>query len=148
MTTYAHHRRAHFEYEILDTIEAGLVLLGTEVKSIRTGHVKLDGGHIIVRGGEAYLVGVTIPAFQPINTEKSYDPDRPRKLLLTAKELNKLNLETEKQGLTAIPISLYNKSRHLKLAVAIARGKKKGDKREALKEREVKRDIDRTLKMQ
>ncbi len=146
--SYATNKRAHFDHELLETFEAGLVLLGTEVKSIRNGRAKLDGGYIIIRGGEAYLVGASIPAFQPINTGKSYDPERPRKLLLKEKELQKLDLQTERQGLTAIPLSLYNKGRHIKLSFAIARGKKKADKRESIKARDVKRDIERTLKSQ
>lgn len=124
-----------------------MVLLGTEVKSIRNGRVKL-GGYIVVRGGEALLIGTSIPAWQPINTAKNYDPERPRKLLLTKKQLVKIERETEKQGLTAIPLSLYNSGRNIKLSFAIARGKKKADKRESIKERDVKRDIDRTLKSQ
>ncbi len=146
--SYATNKRAHFDHELLETFEAGLVLLGTEVKSIRNGRAKLDGGYIIIRGGEAYLVGASIPAFQPINTGKGYDPERPRKLLLKEKELQKLDLQTERQGLTAIPLSLYNKGRHIKLSFAIARGKKKADKRESIKARDVKRDIERTLKSQ
>lgn len=146
--SYSQHRRAHFDFEILEQLEAGLVLLGTEVKSIRAGRAKLEGGYIVVRGGEAYLVGVSIPAWQPINASKRYDPERPRKLLLSQKQLTALHLKTDRQGLTCIPISLYNKNRHIKLAIAVVRGKKKVDKRESIKERDVKRDIDRTLKSQ
>ncbi len=145
---YAEHKRAHFDFEILKQYEAGIVLLGSEVKTIRSNRVKLDGGHVIIRGGEAFLVGVTINAFQPINTAKTFDPDRARKLLLSTKEIAELERETERQGLTAIPLSLYNNSRHIKLALALARGKKKADKRESIKARDVKRDIDRTLKTQ
>jgi SsrA-binding protein len=148
MSTYANNKKAHFDFEILETFEAGLVLLGTEVKSIRTGRVKLDGAHIVVRGGEAYLVNSSIAAFQPVNTPKSYDPERVRKLLLTQKQLTLLHRQTEQSNLTAIPLSLYNKGSKIKLSIAIARGKKKADKRESLKERDVKRDIDLTLKSQ
>lgn len=146
--SYATHKRAHFDYDILETFEAGLVLLGTEVKSIRAGRCKLEGGHILVRGKEAYIVGIGIPAFQPINTAKGYDPERARKLLLTPKQLVELERETEQAGLTGIPLKLYNKGRQIKLLIAIARGKKKADKRESLKARDVKREIDRTLKTQ
>ena len=148
MTTYLSHKRAKFDFEILDTYEAGLVLLGTEVKSIRKGHGKLEGGHVVVRGGEAFLVGVSIPPFQQANMPKTYDPERPRKLLLTKKELAEMEQKSDKQGLTLVPIKLYNKGRNLKLEVALARGKKKVDKREVIKKRDVKRDIDRTLKNQ
>lgn len=148
MSNYSNNKRALFDFEVLESLEAGLVLLGTEAKSIRGGRVRLDGGHVIVRGGEAYLVGITIPAFQPINTSKNYDSERPRKLLLSAKQLTQLDRSTEQQGLTAIPLSLYSKGRTIKLQLAIAKGKKKADKRESIKARDVKREIDRTLKMQ
>ncbi len=145
---YANNKRAHFDFDILDTLEAGLVLLGTEVKSIRNGRAKLDGGYVVVRGGEAYLVNITIPAWQPINTNKNYDPERPRKLLLREKELQKVTHLTDKQGLTAVALSLYNNNRKIKLSFGIAKGKKKADKRESIKARDVKRDIERTLKSQ
>jgi SsrA-binding protein len=145
---FAEHKRAHFDFEILKQYEAGIALLGSEVKTIRSNRVKLDGGHVIIRGREAFLVGVTINAFQPINTEKSFNPERARKLLLTEKEIAEIERETERQGLTAIPLALYSNSRHIKLALAVARGKKKVDKRESIKARDVKRDIDRTLKNQ
>ncbi len=148
VSTYINNRKARFDFEILETIEAGLELLGTEVKSIRAGRGRLEGAHVLVRGGEAYLVGVTIAAFQPVNTAKSYDPERPRKLLLSKKELIHLERQTETARLTAVPLALYNSGRNIKLKVAIARGKKKHDKRESLKNRDNKRDIERTLKSQ
>lgn len=148
MPTYATHRRAHFDYEILDTFEAGLVLLGTEVKSIRAGRATLEGGHVVIRGGEAHLVGITIPPFQIPNAPRGYDPERTRKLLLTPKELVRLERETEKAGLTAVPLKLYNSKQKIKLEIALARGKKKADKRQTIQKREVKRDIERTLKSQ
>ena len=148
MSNFSSNKRARFDFDIIETLEAGLVLLGTEVKSIRSGRVRLDGGHVVVRGGEAYLVGITIPAFQPINTSKNYDSERVRKLLLSAKQLHELNRSTEQQGLTAIPLSLYSKGGKIKLELAVAKGKKKADKRESIKARDVKREIDRTLKMQ
>ena len=124
------------------------MLLGTEVKSVRAGRAKLDGGYVVVRGGEAYLVGVSIPAWQPANASKQYDPERPRKLLLKEKELLKISRDTDKQGLTAVALSLYNSGRNIKLSFGIAKGKKKADKRETLKARDVKREIERTLKSQ
>ena len=146
--TYVTHRRARFDYEILDTFEAGLVLLGTEVKSIRKGRATLEGGHVVIRGGEALLVGVTIPPFQVPNAPRGYDPERPRKLLLHPKELAVLERQTEKAGLTAVPLKLYNSGRNIKLEVALARGKKKTDKRQTIQNRDNKREIERTLKMQ
>ena len=148
MTTYVKNRKAHFDFELIDKLEAGLALLGHEVKSIRNGKAKLEGAYVVVRGREAFLVGASIAPYQPSNTPKDYDPERPRKLLLKRKELLKLEQQTEKARLTAIPIRLYNSGRNIKLEVAIARGKKKHDKRETIKERDTKRDIARTLKSQ
>ena len=148
MSNLAGNKRARFDFDILDSFEGGLVLLGTEVKSIRAGRAKLEGSYVVVRGGEAFLVGASIPAFQPINTAKSYDPERSRKVLLSQKELKLIHRETEQSHLTAVPLSLYNKGGKIKLELALARGKKQADKRESLKARDVKREIDRTLKGQ
>lgn len=146
MTTILKNKKAKFDYEILDTFDAGIELFGCEVKALRAGKGKLNGSHVVIRGGEAYLVGTSISPYQPKNTPKNYDPERPRRLLLTKKELNKLlGIETSK-NLTLIPISLYNKERYLKIKIASVRGKKKSDKREAIKERDTKRDIDRIMK--
>lgn len=142
------HKKAHLEYEILEEYEAGLELLGHEVKALRAGHGKLEGAHVIIRGGEAYIVGMSVPAYQPGNTAVSYDPARTRRLLLTQKELGSLAGAEKQKGLTIVPISVYNKSRHLKIRIALAHGKKLRDKREDLKKKSVKRDIERTLKNQ
>lgn len=148
MTDFIRHKRARFDFEILDTFEAGLVLVGHEVKAIRSGRAKLEGAHVVVRGGEAFLVGASISPFQPANTPKEYEPERTRKLLLSRKELNQIEEKSEQKGLTAVPTRLYSKNGKIKLEVAIARGKKKADKRETIKARDVKRDIERTLKNQ
>ena len=148
MSQYARNGKASFDYEILDTYEAGIVLSGQEVKSIRAKRAKLDGAFVIIRGGEAFIVNLAIPAFQPVNAPKSYDAERPRKLLFSKKELGVLDRATNTERLTAIPLSLYNKGRVIKVSVAVARGKKKHDKRESIKARDTKRDIDRTLKSQ
>ncbi len=139
-------RRAAFDYEFLQTFEAGISLLGTEVKSVRKGQGKLEGAYIVIRGGEALLVGASIPAFQEKNAPRDYDPERLRTLLLTKKEITLLSEKGEKQGLTIVPIKLYNKGSKLKLELALARGKKKHDKRQVIEERETKRNIERTLK--
>ncbi|MCF7815899.1 MAG: SsrA-binding protein SmpB [Candidatus Pacebacteria bacterium] len=146
MTTFISHRRVSFDFELLETFEAGLSLLGTEVKSIRNGQGKLEGSHVIIRGREAFLVGASIPAFQKKNVRTDYDAERPRKLLLTQKEIIELEQKSEKQGLTIVPIKLYNKGSKLKLEIAIAKGKKKHDKRESIKSRDTGRDIARELK--
>lgn len=146
MTTYVSHKRAHFDFEILDTYEAGISLLGTEAKSIRKNHGKLEGAHVVVRGKEAFLVGASIPPFQEANAPKTYAADRARKLLLTEKEIAEIERKSEKQGLTIVPIRLYNKGRHIKLEIAIARGKKKQDKRHSIQAHDTKRDIEREFK--
>ena len=142
----AQNKKATFDYEILEKFTAGIELLGTEVKSIRGGQGKLEGAYVVIRGKEAFLVGASIPAFQKKNVKASYEPERARKLLLTQKEIAELEQKSEKQGLTIVPLKLYNKGRNLKLEIAIARGKKKQDKRESIKERDVKRDIEREFK--
>ena len=148
MTTYITNRKVKFDFELLDTFEAGLVLFGHEVKAIRAGKAKLDGGYVLIRGGEAYLVNMSVAPYQVANTPKDYDPDRPRKLLLSRKQLAELERASEQQGLTIVPIRLYNNRQKLKLELALARGKKKFDKRETLKKRDTKRTIERILKTQ
>lgn len=148
MTSYISNKKATRDFELLEEFEAGIALSGQEVKSVRNGRGVLDGAHVIVRGGEAFLVGASIPPYQPANTLADYDPERPRKLLLTKKELAKLETDSEKKGLTIVPIKLYNAGRLLKLKIAIARGKKQHDKRETIKARDTKRDLERELKYQ
>lgn len=135
-----------FDYDILEEIEAGLELLGTEVKSLRAKRGSLKGSRVVARGNEAYLVGASIPAWQKSNVAKSYDPERTRRLLLTEKEIAHVSSAEGQKGLTTVPICVYNKGRNLKLLVAIVRGKKKYDKRRTIREREEKRSIERTLK--
>ncbi|TSC61720.1 MAG: hypothetical protein Athens041674_676 [Parcubacteria group bacterium Athens0416_74] len=139
-------KRVGFDYSIVEEMEAGLQLYGYEVKSLRAGHGSLKGARVVARGGEAYLVGATIPAFQPANAPKSYDPERTRKLLLSSKEIAHISSAEGEKGLTIVPLKVYNKGRNLKLLLAIARGKKKEDKRQSIKERDEKRRIQRTLK--
>ena len=142
------HKKARFDYETLEEFEAGIELLGHEVKSLRGKHGKLEGSHVIVRGGEAYIVGMSIPPYQPANVDKEYDPERSRRLLLTKKELATISAAEGQKGLTIVPISVYNKGQKLKVRIAVARGRKKYDKRDVLKKRDTKRDIERTLKNQ
>lgn len=148
MAAYITNSKARFDFEILKTFEAGLVLYGHEVKAIRHGMGKLVGAHVVVRGGEAFLVGANINPYQIANTPKRYDGERARKLLLSKKELVEIEQATERERLTCIPLSLYNNGRNVKLEIAIARGKKKADKRQTIKARDTKRDIERTLKSQ
>ena len=141
-------KKVHFNFEILETFEAGIELLGHEVKSLRNKQASLEGSHVVVRGNEAFLVGATITPYQPANTPKDYDPERTRKLLLNKKEISELLSAESQKGLTIGPISVYNKGRNLKLQIAIARGKKKHDKREVLKTRDSKKAIERQMKQQ
>ncbi|NTV22413.1 MAG: SsrA-binding protein SmpB [Candidatus Yonathbacteria bacterium] len=139
-------KKAHFDYDILEKFEAGLDLHGFEVKSLRGGRGSLEGAHVLVRGGEAYIVGMTIPPYQSVNTPLSYDPARTRRLLLSKKEIAQLSDAESTNGLTVIPLSVYNKHKFLKVEVAIGRGKKQFDKRETIKKREAEREMRRSLK--
>ncbi|MFA6585824.1 MAG: SsrA-binding protein SmpB [Candidatus Paceibacterota bacterium] len=146
MAHYAENRKAIFNYEILEKYEAGIELLGVEVKSVRSGRMSLDGAFIIVRGGEAFLINANIPPYQVNNTSKDYDPLRNKKLLLTKKEINELTDSEKNKSLTIVPISVYNKGRKIKVELALAKGKKKRDKRESIKKRETDREIRREYK--
>ncbi len=157
MSNLVEHKKARLNYETLEEFEAGLELVGHEVKALRARHGRLEGAHIIVRptssraatsGNEAYIVGMSIPPYQVANTPGSYDPERTRRLLLTQKELATLADSEQQKGLTIVPLAVYSKGSKLKLRLAIARGRKKFDKRAALKERDTKRDMQRTLKNQ
>lgn len=148
MATYAKNKKATFNYEVLEKFEGGLVLTGQEVKSIRDKKVSFEGSYVIIRGGEAFLVGTTISPYQVKNTSEKYDSERPRKILLSKKELKRLVDNDKKKGLTLIPLSLYNKGSKIKIEFALARGKKKADKRSAIQEREANIEIERTLKNQ
>lgn len=146
MKTLVHNSRASFDYELLEQWEAGLELTGFEVKALKLGRAKLLGARVLVRGGEAYLIGAEIAPYQAGNLPPGYQPGRAIRLLLTKKELASLTGVENSNGLTVIPLSVYNKNGKLKLNLALARGKKKFDKRQKIKERETKREVARTLK--
>lgn len=139
-------KRIGLDYTILEEIEAGLELLGFEVKSLRAGQGSIKGARVVARGGEAYLVGASIPAWQIANAPKSYDPERTRRLLLSRKEIARVASAEGEKGLTIVPLKVYNRGRRLKLSIGIARGKKKEDRRHTIRAREEKRRIERTLK--
>jgi SsrA-binding protein len=145
MSVYADNSKARFDYEILQKLTAGIELAGLEVKAVRAGKMNLRGSYVSVRGGEAFLLGAEVAPYQPNNTPSEYDAVRARKLLITKKELEELALAESTKGLTIVPLSVYNKGRFLKLDLAIARGKKKFDKRQAIKKRDTERDLKRTL---
>lgn len=142
----AENKKIFFDYEILESFEAGIELLGIEAKSLRVHTASLDGSYITVRGGEAFLMNMNVPPYQASNTPEGYDPLRIRKLLLTKAEIARLASLEAGKGLTIVPVKVYNKDRKIKVDVAVVRGKKRFDKRETIKKRETDREIRRTLK--
>ncbi len=146
MATLISNKKAYFNYEIESTMTAGIELFGHEVKSLRNSSGSLDGAHIIVRGGEAFLIGSYIPPYQPSNLKTIYDDKRPRKLLLNKEEINMLANIESKKGQAIIPLSIFTAGKKIKVEVAIAHGKKKFDKRETLKKRDTEREMRREMK--
>lgn len=146
MAAFAENRKVHFDYEILETYEAGVVLSGPEVKSIKNGRMNLAGSYINIHEGELYLIGATIAPYQPKNQPADYDPLRSRKLLLRKEEIASLTGKIRQKGLTIAPLKAYNKGRRIKIEIAVVRGKKKYDKRSAISKRESARNIERELK--
>lgn len=143
MPVFSTNKRARFDYDILETVEAGLVLTGPEVKSIRNKSVKLTGSFVTFHGDDATLINVHIPKYSKASSVVSYNPDRTRRLLLRKKEIDYLRGKASEQGLTVIPLSLYTKGPLIKVEIGIARGRKKYDKREKLKQRDIKREMQR-----
>jgi SsrA-binding protein len=139
MTDFATNPRATFDYEIMETLEAGLLLKGFEVKSIKTGKVSLRGSYVKIINGKPMLVGATISPYQEGNMHEDYDPQASRTLLLSKREIDTLMTSAKNQGLTAIPLKLYSKGNLIKLQIGIARGKKKYDKRESIKKKDIAR---------
>ncbi len=148
MTTLSKNKNATFNYEILETFEAGISLLGTEVKAIRAGKVSLAGSYITLKEAKATLVGAHITPYQEKNTAISYKPERPRQLFLKKHVLARLHRHLNTAGLTIVPLRLYNTRGKIKIEIALVRGKKKADKRQVIEARDTKRSIERTLKRQ
>ena len=146
MSVFAENRKAYFDYEIIEIFEAGLVLSGTEVKSIKNGRINLTGSYVNLHSSELYLIGAYIAPYQPKNQPADYDPARSRKLLLRKKEISYLIGKIKQKGLTLIPLKVYNKGRRVKLEFGLVRGKKQYDKRDTISRRETKREIDRKTK--
>lgn len=142
----ADNRQARFQYEILETYEAGIELRGTEVKSIRQGKVNLRDGYALVRNEEAWLHNVHISPHDTAGQIFNHDPRRTRKLLLHAQEIRKLIGQVEQKGLTLVPLKMYMKRGWVKVLIGLARGKKLHDKREDLKRKQAKREIERAVK--
>jgi len=144
--TVAENRRARFDYYIEDTVEAGIALTGTEVKSLRFGEGSIAESYAEVRGGEAWLVNSNVPEFSHGN-RFNHEPKRPRKLLLHRREVDRLQGAVERKGMTLVPLSIYfNSQGRAKVELALAKGKNAADKRHTIKERDWKRDQARLLR--
>jgi len=139
-------KNALFNYQILEKFKAGVVLTGQEVKSVKNGRISLRGAFVVVKGEEVFLIGASIPPYQPKNAPKDYNPQRSRKLLLKKSEIKHLIGKAKQKGLTMIPLKVYTERGKIKIEFAVVRGKKKVDKREEIKKREIEREIKRALK--
>lgn len=153
MPTLAVNKQATFHYNLLEEYEAGLVLSGNEVKSIKQGKISLKGSYISIQQTktgvfEAFLINANVSPYQPKNTPKDYVASKPRKLLLKKKEIHSLLGKIRTKGLTLIPLSVYTKHGKIKLKFALGRGKKKADKREAMKKRDIEKKIREAMKRQ
>jgi len=151
MKVLAENKKAYFDYEILEKFEAGLALIGQEVKSIKTRGLNMAGTYVVIQQSRAkkpefYWVGANIPPYQPNNAPAGYEPQRFRKLLLRKEEIQYLIGKSKQRGLTMVPLKVYTNDSIIKLEFALVRGKKKADKRETIKKREADREIRRAIK--
>ncbi len=146
MPTYSKNKKAYHEYKILEEFEAGIVLLGHEVKAIKNGRISIKGSYARIQNGEIFLVGATIPPYQPFNTPADYNEQRKRKLLLKKKQIQYLSSKIEKKGLTIVPLKVYSIKGKVKIKIGLAKGRKKYDKRQKIKEKAAKREMKRKLK--
>lgn len=146
MPTLLENKKIRFDYEILEEYEGGIELRGFEVKSLREKKGSIKEAYVSIHDSEIFLVGAHIPAYQPKNAPPDYDPYRNRKILLTKKEIERLIGKEKTKGLTLVPLSMYTKGRKIKIKIAVARGKKKYEKREKIKKKEAKLEIARSLK--
>ncbi len=127
-------KKLHLDYEIIETVQSGVELLGFEVKALRANTASLEGARVIIRGGEAYIVGMQVRPYQATNTPKSYQSDRTRRLLLKKSEILRLST-IDRQGLSLLPLSIYDSGNRIKIDIVLAKKKKKWDKREDLKKK-------------
>ena len=141
----ASNRYASHRYNLLERFECGIVLEGTEVKSLRTSGAQLKDGYAAIQGGELWLHSIHIPPYGPASRE-NHDPERPRKLLLHRRELDRLSGRVQERGLTLVPTRIYFSGAHAKVEIALGRGKDLYDKRQTIRERETKRDMERGLR--
>jgi len=138
-------KRAYFDYQILETYEAGIELKGFEVKAIKSGRINLAGSYVVIRNNQAWLLNADIPPYQPKNTPADYDSKRTRRLLLNKSQISNLIGRTQEKGLTLVPLKVYTKAKtgKIKIEIGLAKSRKKVDKRELIKKREVEREIKR-----
>jgi len=151
MKVFSENKKAYFNYQILEKFEAGISLIGQEVKAIKMGRINLAGSYVVLRNEEVFLIGANIPPYQPKNAPPDYNPERLRKLLLKKSEIKYLIGKVKEKGLTLIPLKVYtNKGKmtsgRIKLEFGIAKGKRKFDKRELIKKREMDKEIRKELK--
>ncbi|PIR97929.1 MAG: SsrA-binding protein [Candidatus Colwellbacteria bacterium CG10_big_fil_rev_8_21_14_0_10_42_22] len=147
MKELARNKRAYFDYQILEEIEAGIELLGFETKATKSGKINLAGSYARIINNQVWLVGADIAPYQPNNTPKDYDPERTRRLLVTSKEVGYLTGKMNEAGLTVVPLRAYIKGRLVKVSLGLVRSKKKQDKRETIKKRDIDKEIRRSLKL-
>jgi SsrA-binding protein len=140
----ATNRQASYRFDLLDRLECGIVLTGTEVKALRSGTAQIKDGYASIRDGELWLYNVHIPPYGPASRD-NHDPDRPRKLLAHKREIDRLTGKIQERGLTLVPTRIYFSGAHAKVEVALGRGKDRFDKRESIKAREQRRDVERAL---
>jgi SsrA-binding protein len=145
MKIYSENKKAGFDYEVLEKFEAGMVLFGQEVKSIKTGHINLSGSFVTVRAGEPFLLGVKVPPYQPNNAGADYREDRDKKLLLNKKEIDYLAGKSKTKGFSLIPLKIYDNNGRIKLEFGLAKGKKQYDKKEKIKKRDILRETAREI---
>ena len=148
MKVLAENKKAYFNYQILEKIEAGISLIGQEVKSIKSGRISLKGSYVVIdKNSEVFLIGANIPPYQPKNAPSDYRADRSRKLLLKKKEIKYLIGKSKEKGLTMMPLKVYTRKGKIKVEFGVGKGKKEFDKRESIKKRQIEREIDRELKL-
>jgi len=145
MTILSENKKAYFSHHVLEKFEAGISLIGQEVKSLKTRGVSLAGSYVVIKDGQAFWIGAKIPPYQPKNAPRDYSPERSRKLLLKKSEIKYLIGKTQQKGLTLIPLRIYTKRGKIKIEFGVAKGLKKFDKREQIRKREAERDIKREL---
>jgi SsrA-binding protein len=142
----AKNRKAYYEYHILDEYEAGVVLMGSEVKSIRLGNVTLSDSFIYLKSGEIWIKNLKVARYAQTHVSEPHQENRDKKLLLTKKEINKISRSLEDQGTTCIPLTIFTKRNKIKIKIGVAKGKKLYDKRQSIKDKDMKRELQRNLK--